>query len=174
MARCRDCGLDFPASEFFLHKWKEHSGTRTSPPEPLSGWGRRPPTSAASSRVASSPKRAAPNDLISAIRSVHGEGAYLHPTAARALISDYMRRVPTGEEKDSYDGLTEREREVLRLIAEGLPSKDIAEKLGISVSTVERHRPNIMEKLNLHTRTALVKIRHPPQAHHPRALSHPW
>ena len=103
------------------------------------------------------PKKAAPDDLVFAIRSVHGGGAYLFPTAARALISDYLHRAQAGEEKASYDGLTDREREVLRLIAEGLPGKEIAEKLGISVSTVERHRANIMEKLDLHTRTALVK-----------------
>jgi len=103
------------------------------------------------------PKRAAPDDLVFAIRAVHGGGAYLYPSVARTLVSEYLRRVQTGEEKDSYDGLTEREREVLRLIAEGLRNKDIGEGLGISVSTVERHRANIMERLNLHTRTALIK-----------------
>ena len=62
-----------------------------------------------------------------------------------------------GGEHAAFDGLTDREQEVLKLIADGLPNQDIADKLTISVKTVERHRANIMAKLNLHSRTELVK-----------------
>jgi two-component system response regulator NreC len=103
------------------------------------------------------PKKAAPTDLVAAIRAVHGGGVFLFPTVARALVSDYLKRVETGGEQASYDGLTDREREVLKLIAEGHTNQEIADKLVISAKTVERHRANIMEKLNLHHRTDLVR-----------------
>ena len=72
-------------------------------------------------------------------------------------IQDYLRRVNAGTERESYDGLTPRQREVLTLIAEGLSNRDIAVQLNISVRTVERHRENIMARLSLHSRTDLVK-----------------
>jgi len=68
-----------------------------------------------------------------------------------------MRRVREGGEQETYDGLTEREREVLTLIAEGYTTQEIALELHISTKTVERHRSNIMEKLNLHNRIELTK-----------------
>ena len=103
------------------------------------------------------PKKAAPTDLVSAIRVVHEGGVFLYPSVAKALVRDYMGRVAEGGEREAFDGLTEREQEVLKLIADGLPNQDIADKLTISVKTVERHRANIMAKLNLHNRTELVK-----------------
>ncbi len=103
------------------------------------------------------PKKAAPVALVNAIRAVQGGGVYLHPTVTRPLVEDYLRRVEEGGEKDTYDGLTEREREVLTLIAEGDTTQGIALALNISVKTVERHRANIMEKLNLHNRVELTK-----------------
>jgi two-component system response regulator NreC len=103
------------------------------------------------------PKRAAPTDLVAAIRAVNAGEVYLHPSVAKTLVNDYLQRVTMGWERASYDGLTDREREVLKLIAEGQMNKEIAEKLDISVRTVERHRENIMSKLNLHTRAELVR-----------------
>ncbi len=103
------------------------------------------------------PKRAAPTDLVNAIHAVHSGEVYLHPTVAKALVKDYVQRVQMGWERASYDGLTEREQQVLKMIAEGMMNKEIAEQLAISVRTVERHRENIMSKLNLHTRAELVR-----------------
>jgi len=103
------------------------------------------------------PKKAAPVALVSAIRAVRDGGVYLHPTVARSVVGDYLRRVEEGGERESYDGLTEREREVLTLIAEGDTSREIALALNISVKTVESHRANIMEKLNLHNRIDLTR-----------------
>ena len=103
------------------------------------------------------PKRASPEDLLAAIHVVAAGEVFLHPIVAGALVQDYLRRVRSGAEHESFDGLTARQQEVLTLIAEGLSNRDIASRLGISVRTVERHRENIMERLNLHSRTALVK-----------------
>jgi two-component system response regulator NreC len=103
------------------------------------------------------PKRASPDDLITAINVVAAGEVFLHPMVAGALVQDYLRRVSTGSERASYGRLTPRQREVLTLIAEGLTNLDIGEQLGISVRTVERHRENIMERLNLHSRADLVK-----------------
>ena len=103
------------------------------------------------------PKRAAPEELLRAIRVVAGGNVFLEPTVAKELVADYLTRVQDGGEHDSYDGLTEREREILRYIAEDCTNQAIANELDISVNTVERHRENIMRKLNLHTRTELVK-----------------
>lgn len=103
------------------------------------------------------PKRASPDDLLAAIRVVAAGEVFLHPIVAGALVQDYLQRVQTGTERESYDGLTARQREVLTLVAEGLSNQDIGSRLGISVRTVERHRENIMERLNLHSRTDLVK-----------------
>jgi two-component system response regulator NreC len=103
------------------------------------------------------PKRASPDDLLAAIRVAAAGDVFLHPIVAGTLVQDYLRRVNAGAERESYDGLTSRQREVLTLIAEGLPNQDIADQLDISVRTVERHRENIMARLNLHSRTDLVK-----------------
>lgn len=103
------------------------------------------------------PKRAAPDDLLRAIHVVAEGNVFLEPQVAKELVGDYLARVQQGGEKESYDGLTEREREVLTLIAEDETNQGIANQLNISVKTVERHRENIMSKLNLHSRTELVK-----------------
>ncbi len=105
------------------------------------------------------PKRAAPNDLISAIHAVQGGGVFLFPSVARALVQDYLQRsTHAGPERSgrSFDALTDREREVLILIAQGRSNQEIAEQLVISIKTVNRHRENIMAKLNLHSRVELV------------------
>ena len=103
------------------------------------------------------PKRASPDDLLAAIQIAAAGGVYLHPIVAGTLVQDYLRRVRSGTERESYDGLTRRQQEVLTMIAEGLSNQDIGTHLGISVRTVERHRENIMARLNLHSRTDVVK-----------------
>jgi two-component system response regulator NreC len=103
------------------------------------------------------PKRAAPEDLVKAIHVVVQGNVFLYPSMTSVLVSDYLTRAEAGDEQPRTDGLTEREREVLTLIAEGLLNQAIAEKLSISTKTVERHRENIMNKLTLHSRTELVK-----------------
>jgi len=103
------------------------------------------------------PKRAAPDDLISAIRAVKNGGMFLFPSLARLLVSDYLQR--SGHEGSAgrpFDALTDREREVLVRIAQGLSNQQIANELVISIKTVNRHRENIMAKLNLHSRVELV------------------
>jgi two-component system response regulator NreC len=103
-------------------------------------------------------KRAAVTELIDAIRAVHRGEAFLRPGAARQLMEDYLGRVGTGEEAESYGRLTQREREVLRLLADGYTNQEIADRLIISVKTVETHRAHILEKLGLHTRAELVRF----------------
>ncbi|MEJ2149696.1 MAG: response regulator transcription factor [Chloroflexota bacterium] len=103
------------------------------------------------------PKRAAPDDLVRAIRAASEGHVFLFSSVASLLASDVLSRIESGEGELNKDVLTEREREVLVMIAEGMMNREIAERLTISVKTVERHRENIMNKLNLHSRTELVK-----------------
>ena len=72
-------------------------------------------------------------------------------------MADYLARAARGEDRDHYDGLTDREREILRLIAQGLTTRQIAEELVLSPHTVQSHRDRIMSKLDLHSKTALVR-----------------
>jgi len=103
------------------------------------------------------PKRAAPNDLSAAIYAVKDGGVFLFPSVARLLVSDYLQRVEVeGSAGRPFDNLTDREREVLTHIAQGESNQEIADALCISVKTVNRHRENIMGKLNLHSRVELV------------------
>ena len=103
------------------------------------------------------PKRAAPDELVTAIRTVARGEIFLYPSLATRLVQDYLKRADSGEQPLVYDDLTTREREVLVLIAEGLTNAEIADRLVISVKTVDRHRENIMRKLNMHNRIDLVK-----------------
>ncbi len=102
-------------------------------------------------------KEAADTELISALHIVQSGQFYLSPMAQSVMVGDYLQRVRTGEEKDSYSSLTEREREILKLVAEGYTNNQIAERLIISPKTVDTHRTHIMDKLNLHSRAELVK-----------------
>lgn len=102
-------------------------------------------------------KRAAAHDLVQAVRAAAKGEAFLYPSVARKVVEDYLKRVEAGEERERYDGLTEREREVLTLIAQGLSNQRIAEKLYISIKTVQTHRAHVLEKLGLHDRTELVR-----------------
>ncbi len=102
------------------------------------------------------PKRAAPDDLVSAIRVVSQGNVFLYPTLAKLLVKDFLGRTETDTAPMARD-LTPREREILTYIAEGFTNREIAETLVISIKTVDRHRENIMHKLNLHNRVELVK-----------------
>lgn len=102
------------------------------------------------------PKKAASEDLINAIHSAHQGEIYLYPSLAKALVKDFLAR-SQDEQMDSLNGLTPRESEVLELLAEGFTNQEIADRLVISTHTVARHRENIMAKLNLHSRSELVK-----------------
>lgn len=86
-----------------------------------------------------------------------GGGVYLQPQAVKSLVSDFLRRVAHGEDASRLDGLTDREREILRLIAQGRTTPEIAEELSLSPHTVGSHRDRIMAKLDLHSKTALVR-----------------
>jgi len=102
-------------------------------------------------------KEAASTDLLSAIRSVHKGEMFFYPSLAKRLAQEYLRWVSSGEERSSYDSLTEREKEVLRLIGQGHTNQEIADILCLSVNTVQTHRTHIMNKLNLHSRAELMK-----------------
>ena len=100
------------------------------------------------------PKRALGSELVSAIRAVRQGDSFLYPSAAATLIEDYLQ---PAEGEDTYDRLTAREREILKLIADGQTSRQIADMLFLSIKTVVGHRAKIMEKLDLHNRTELIK-----------------
>jgi len=102
------------------------------------------------------PKRAAPEELLTAIRTVARGEVYLYPSLAKLLVRDFLTQPHTASENSEND-LTAREQEVLLRLAEGDSNDKIASALVISVSTVERHRENIMRKLNLHSRAELVR-----------------
>ena len=97
------------------------------------------------------------SDLLSAMRAVVHGGRVLQPTALEAVLDDYLQRVREPTSRRYAVELTAREREVLKLIAEGNTNQDIAELLCLSRKTVETHRSNIMDKLDLHKVTDLVK-----------------
>jgi DNA-binding NarL/FixJ family response regulator len=98
-------------------------------------------------------KKALASELVSAIRAAHAEDIFLHPSIAKLMIEDFVRHAKA----DPLDRLTPREREVLKLVAEGRSNREIAELLAVSVKTVLGHRTNAMEKLDIHNRTDLIK-----------------
>jgi len=102
-------------------------------------------------------KKARPAELVDAIEAASRGETYLFPSMAKSLVGDYLRRVETGEESTTYAQLTTREREILKLLAEGYTSPEIAEMLHLSVKTVSTHRQHIMEKLDLHRPAELIK-----------------
>jgi len=95
-------------------------------------------------------------DLLHAIEAVHQGKAYFSPAISKVLVEDYVRQLRQRGEEDSYELLTTREREVLQLLAEGKTNKETASALGLSLHTVETHRSNILEKLNLHGTPELI------------------
>ena len=101
-------------------------------------------------------KDSAEYDLISAIRAVNEGKAFFSPAINRMLVEEYMRQMREREIEDSYDLLTTRERETLQLFAEGKTPKEVAAILNLSLYTVETHRSNIFQKLNLHSTAELI------------------
>jgi len=101
-------------------------------------------------------KNSAEGDLIAAIRAVNGGKSFFSPEVSRVLVEDYVREMRVRGVTDSYELLTAREREILHLLAEGKSNKDIAALLNLSLFTVETHRRNLQEKLNLHSVAELI------------------
>ena len=102
------------------------------------------------------PKRAAPEELLTAIRAAANGQVYLYPSLAKLLVRDYISG-GRPEQEQAPSELTDREQEVLTHLAEGETNEEIALALVISPKTVARHRENIMRKLNLHSRAELVR-----------------
>lgn len=101
-------------------------------------------------------KDSAEYDLIAAIKAVNEGKAFFSPAISKMLVEDYMRQMRDKEVEDSYELLTTREREILQLLAEGKNNKDVAGLLNLSTYTVETHRGNIFQKLNLHSSAELI------------------
>jgi len=99
-------------------------------------------------------KKSAGSELAGAIRAVHRGGLVLDPEVARAAVEEVSPATGGG---DRYETLTDREKQVFRLVAEGKSNKEVADELGISVKTAMSHREHVMHKLDLHNRTELVK-----------------
>lgn len=101
-------------------------------------------------------KEATEEDLVPAIRAVAARKSYFSPAISKILLEDYLRNLQQRGLEDSYDLLTEREREILQLLAQGRTNKEAALLLDIGLSTVETHRANFMQKLNLHNTAEIV------------------
>jgi len=101
-------------------------------------------------------KDSAEYDLIQAVKAVSEGKAFFSPAISKMLVEDYMRQMRERGVEDSYELLTTREREVLQLLAEGKSNKDAAALLNLSLYTVETHRSNIFQKLNLHSGAELI------------------
>jgi DNA-binding NarL/FixJ family response regulator len=95
-------------------------------------------------------------DLIEAIKAVHQGKTFFSPEISKMLVEDYVREIRTRGAEDTYDLLTSREREILQLLAERKSNKEIALALNLSVYTIETHRRNLHEKLNLHSLADLI------------------
>lgn len=102
-------------------------------------------------------KDTAVSDLVSAIRAVHHGDFFLSPAISRTVIEAYLRGATAATETNSYSKLTDREREILQLIAEGYSTREIAQLLHISEKTVRAHRTNLMSKLDVHNTAELVR-----------------
>ena len=103
-------------------------------------------------------KKAAGSELLAAIRAAYQGGSFLHPEVANDVIATYLRTKDEDLAGDPYEILSEREKQILKLIAEGMSNKQIADLINVSVKTVMGHRTHLMEKLGIHSRTELVKF----------------
>jgi DNA-binding NarL/FixJ family response regulator len=101
-------------------------------------------------------KDATHDELLMAIKNVMGGKSYLSPGVSQKVIDGYLKGRESTQSLSSWETLSQREREVLKLIAEGFKNKEIAEDLCISLKTVEKHRANLMKKLDLHNAAALT------------------
>jgi len=97
-------------------------------------------------------------DLIKAVKAIRDGGSFFSPPVSKVVLSGYLGDRADGEAEDGVARLTDREREVLQLIAEGKTNKEVAHALSVSVNTVETHRKHIMEKLDLHNTAELVRF----------------
>ncbi|MDO3412351.1 response regulator transcription factor [Saccharibacillus sp. CPCC 101409] len=102
-------------------------------------------------------KNAPDEELLLAIRTVHAGGTYIHPKMATSLVREFIKNDKSAGSEDPFELLSKRELEILPLIAKGYGNKEVAEKLFISVKTVEAHKAKIMEKLQLKSRPELVE-----------------
>ncbi len=101
-------------------------------------------------------KDSAESDLIQAVQAVAAGKAFFSPAVSKVLAEDYLRQVQQRGVEDPYDLLTSRERELLQLITEGKSAKEIASLLNLSIHTVDTHRGNLMQKLNVHSIPELI------------------
>jgi two-component system response regulator NreC len=102
-------------------------------------------------------KSAASTEIVAAIRAVYGGEAYVSPSVASLLVTHYRDGAPQRKAPDPYGQLTSRERDILKLLAEGHSNREIGEMLKLSPKTVEGHRTSLMGKLDVHSRIDLVK-----------------
>ena len=102
------------------------------------------------------PKKAISGELASAIRVVYNGGVFLHPSIAKAVTEDYIHRVQLEPKTEPFERLTNRENDILRLLAEGYSSRQIADQLFLTIKTVLNHRRNIMEKLGINSPAQLI------------------
>jgi two-component system response regulator NreC len=102
-------------------------------------------------------KVAAFSELASAIQAAYRGDSFLSPSAAAALVEEYQQKADRRHRRDPYDRLTDREREVLKLIVEGYTAREIGDRLVISPKTVESYKTSLMNKLNIHNKTDLIK-----------------
>ena len=103
-------------------------------------------------------KMSSSSELASAIQAVYGGGSFLSPSAAASLVEECQQKTNVEGEKDPYEQLTDREREVLKLVVEGYTAREIADMLFISPKTVEGHKARLMDRLNIHNTTDLIKF----------------
>jgi two-component system response regulator NreC len=103
-------------------------------------------------------KMSSSSELASAIQAVHKGDSFLSPSAAGALVDECQQRTIVEGDQDPYQQLTDREREVLKLVAEGYTAREIAEVLVVSPKTVEWYKSSLMNKLNIHSKTDLIKF----------------
>ena len=103
------------------------------------------------------PKKAVSTELAAAIRAVYNGDVFLHPSIAKGVTKDYVQLIRSEREKEPYERLTDREKEILKLLAEGYSSHQIAERLYLTAKTVLNYRKNIMEKLSVENLSQLIK-----------------
>jgi DNA-binding NarL/FixJ family response regulator len=102
-------------------------------------------------------KKAAGSELVTAVRAVYQGKSFIDPSVAEKVIQGFVGTSQSGSEEDRYEKLSDREKQVLKLIAEGQTMQQIADGLVLSIKTIMTHRTNIMEKLSIHNRTELIK-----------------
>ncbi len=103
------------------------------------------------------PKKAVSTELAAAIRAVYNGDVFLHPSIAKGVAKDYVQLIRSERKTEPYERLTDREKEILKLLAEGYSSRQIAERLYLTVKTGLNHRRNVMEKLGVENPAQLIK-----------------